>query len=105
MATKVKGERDEENFALLGHARMGKGAAKVKKGEGGSSQDGKKDISKVKCFACHKIGHYVSQCINKKEDKGKAQVATSTKIIDFVVKFEQFSLVATCLFGTSVRSA
>ena len=45
---------DEEALALRGKS---KGKAKRKK-------DGKKnlDVSKVKCFICHKQGHFASQC-------------------------------------------
>ena len=45
---------DEEALALT---RKSKGKAKKKKG-------GKKNIhvSKVKCFICHKQGHFASQC-------------------------------------------
>jgi hypothetical protein len=73
----AKGDEDEENVVL--HAKKGSG-------------DGK-DISKVKLFACHKIGHYASQCPNKKQ----VQVAstTSIEIDDFAEKFEkEFSLVS-----------
>jgi hypothetical protein len=61
---------DEENATL--HAKKGRG-------------DGKKDMSKVKCFACHKIGNYASQCPNKRKGKKETQVATSTstEIDDF----------------------
>ena len=45
---------------------------KVKKHQGGETF-GKKDMSKVKCFACHKFAHYAGQCPNKK----KKQVAAS----------------------------
>ena len=49
-----KGE-EEENIALAG-----KGKAKSKKGSGSgqtSKGEKKRDMSKVKCFACHKPGH------------------------------------------------
>ena len=50
---------DEENVAL---AAKGKKKKKFKKGpkEGAKQHDGeKKDMSKMKCFACQKMGHYV----------------------------------------------
>lgn len=84
---------DEKNVALMG---KGKGRAK-KSSSGGATSKGekKKDMSKVKCFACHKTGHCGGQCPNKK--KGKSQVAASTKVDEFSYKFEKdFSLVA-CL--------
>ena len=50
--------RDEEDVALIA-----KGKKKIKKGpkkSGAKQQDGqKKDMSIVKCFPCHKMGHYV----------------------------------------------
>ena len=50
---------DEEALAL---ARKRKGKEKKKKG-------GKKnlDMSKVKCFICHKQGHFFSQFLNMKK--------------------------------------
>lgn len=32
----------------------------------------RRDMGKVKYFACHKFGHYASQCLNKKGGKWKA---------------------------------
>jgi hypothetical protein len=35
-----------------------------------SSSGQKKDMSKVKCFVCKKMGHYAGQCPNRKKKKG-----------------------------------
>ena len=50
-------------------------------------------MSKVKCFACHKFGHYAGQCLNKK----KKQSTASAEVEEFSTKFDkEFSLIA-CL--------
>jgi hypothetical protein len=85
--SQAKGDEDEDNVSL--HAKKCRG-------------DGKKNMSKVKCFACHKIGHYASQCSKKKKGKKETQVASSTSIeIDDVAKKfkKEFSLVF-CLSGS-----
>ena len=72
---------DEENVALAAKRKK----KKTKKGSKGGTkqQDGeKKDMSKVKCFACQKFGHYVGQCPNKK--KKKQQTATAAEIDEYV---------------------
>jgi hypothetical protein len=38
----------------------------------------KKDLSKIKCFSCHKNEHYVSQFLEKKKVKGNMHIKTST---------------------------
>jgi hypothetical protein len=53
--------------------KKGKGKSSSKKGNndgGASSLRKKKDLIKLKCFSCHKNGHYTSQCPEKK-GKGK----------------------------------
>jgi hypothetical protein len=59
----------------------------------GNRNDKKKDMRKVRCFACHKTGHYASQCSNKKKKKLEPEVSTSIDIFEFVEKYEKdFSL-------------
>ena len=86
-------------LAAKGKKKVGKKGPKAgdKKKSGGEQQ---RDMSKVKCFACHEFGHYVVQCPNKK----KKQVAASTDMEEFSSKFDQeFSLV-TCLSTCSRTS-
>jgi hypothetical protein len=97
-------EDGEENLALVSQAKKGKGKGNS---EGATSQLGKKDLSKIKCFACHKIGHYASQCREKK-GQGKTQTTTSTEtqLDEFATKFEKdFSLVSCLSTNTNTRSA
>jgi hypothetical protein len=72
----------EEKFTLVSKTRKGKGKNSSKKGnsDGGSSQLGKKkDLSKIKCFSCHKNGHYASQCPEKNK-KGNGKMHTIASI-------------------------
>jgi hypothetical protein len=84
---------DEEGLAL---ASKGKGKEKKKKG-------GKKniDFSKVKCFQCHKMGHFASQCPKKKK-KNKPQMAASAKVDEFAKRFEEDFCFIACMSSTTV---
>ena len=63
---------DEENLALASKARKGKGKASHFKSN--SSHGGKKgDMSKVRCFNCHKMGHYTTNFLSKKSKKGSLE--------------------------------
>jgi hypothetical protein len=67
-------------------------ALHAKKSNGARSS---RDMGKVRCFACHKIGHYASKCPDKKEESEVA-VTASTEMDAFAKKFEdEFSLVDT----------
>ena len=91
---------DEENVAL---AVKGKKKKKFKKGskDGAKHHDGeKKDMSKVKFFACQKFGHYAGQCPNKK--KKKQQTTTSTEIDEFAARFEGNFSLCWCLCRESI---
>jgi hypothetical protein len=50
---------DDHNLALASQARRSKENIG---GESTPQAEKKKDLNKVKCFACHKSGHYASQC-------------------------------------------
>ena len=43
-------------------------------------------MSTVKCFACHKMGHYAATCPNKK--KKQQQTVASAEIDDFAAQFQ-----------------
>jgi hypothetical protein len=79
---------EEENVALATTSKK-----KFRKGPKGGQKpkgEGKKDMSKVKCFACHKFGHYAGQCPNKK----KKQTTASAEVEEFSTKFDkEFSLI------------
>jgi hypothetical protein len=95
-----KTERVDENVALM---------EKSKK-KGGSGRD----LSKVRCFCCNKLGHLASQCLERKKKKKKESEEPKTAAIaaieDFASKFDrEFSLVTLVFsvdsggFGGDVR--
>jgi hypothetical protein len=52
-----------------------KGYKKDKKED---SSPRKKDLSKVKCFRCHQLGHYAKQCLKKTGKAKQKQVVART---------------------------
>jgi hypothetical protein len=66
----------------------------------GKSKNKKKDMSKVKYFACHKIGHYASQCPNKKKKKQEPEVSASVEVVEFTEKFEKELSLMICNLGS-----
>ena len=51
-------------------------------------------MSKVKCFICHKYGHFASQCPDRKK-KSNTQMVGSAEVDEFNKNFnEEFSLIA-----------
>jgi gag-polypeptide of LTR copia-type len=78
-----KTDRVDENVALV---------AKSKK-KGSSARD----LSKVRCFCCNKLGHLASQCPERKKKKKESEEPETPAIAaieDFASKFDrEFSLV------------
>jgi hypothetical protein len=51
-------------------------------------------MSKVKCFACGEMGHYVGQCPKKKKNQGGT--ATTTKEEEFIAQLERKCVFIAC---------
>jgi hypothetical protein len=85
--------KGDENLSLWtkGKKKVGKSTRQGPKmgakpqGESGSGQ--KRDMSKVKCFACKRMEHYVGQCPNRKKRSG-GTVATADEA-EFQAQFER----------------
>jgi hypothetical protein len=90
---------DEENVALVSN-----NTEKFKtapKGENKPKGEGKKDMSKVKCFACHNFGQYLGQCPNKR----KKQTSTSAKVEDLSAKFDKDFSLLVCISTITTHSS
>ena len=105
-SSQQQGGGEEENVALL--AKGGKKKKQTKKGPKAGAKAGseeKKDLSKVRCWACNKNGHYAVTCPQRKKNKGKSQTAATAEVDDFASHFEnEFSLVV-CLSTSTVPDA
>ena len=86
---------DEEDCALAAKVRKGKGKKFHSKSE---SKNGKKqDMSKVKCFHCHKHGNFAQKNKNKKVVESVVGEALASQ-------FElEFSLI-TCMVSNALGS-
>jgi hypothetical protein len=75
-------------------------AACTRKSRGGGSLEPrrKKDLSKVKCFACHDYGHYASQCPLRRKG-GRRQQALATKVEEVADRFQKEFLLVSALSG------
>ena len=66
---------DEENCALVGKEKKGKGKSSHCKSDSCHGSK-KKDMSKVKFFHCHEMGQFSTKCllkkVNKKPSRGAA---------------------------------
>ena len=93
-------EYDEENCALAGKAKKGKGNKSYSKSE--SDEEGKEhDISRVKCFHCHEHGNYATNCPQNYKNKKDFGYAVGVALAS---QFElDFSLIA-CMVSSVMGS-
>jgi hypothetical protein len=69
LTSKVQKTNDEENQGLVAQVKKRKESRKKSsKKNRRSVPDHKKDISKIRCFKCQKLGHFAYQCF---QGKGK----------------------------------
>ena len=61
------GEEDTVALVAKGKKKIVKKGPKEGKSKKKGGEQQQRDMSKVKCFSCHKFGHYVVQCPNKKK--------------------------------------
>jgi hypothetical protein len=84
-------KNDDENLSLAIQEKKGK-FKKISSGESTYQVDKKKDMRKVKCFACQKFGHYAGQCPHKKKGGNETQtevaVMEKDQVDEFCKKFE-----------------
>jgi hypothetical protein len=83
----------DEDLALWskGKKKVGKGARQGPKMRGQATESGsgkERDMSKVRCFACGEMGHYVGQCPKKKKKQQDGTAAT-TEEEEFTAQFER----------------
>jgi hypothetical protein len=89
---------DEEDCALTAKERKGKGKKFHPKSE---SKVKKLDLSKVKCFHCHKHGHLTTNYPQKKKNKTVVGSATGENLVS---QFElDFTLIA-CMASSALGS-
>jgi hypothetical protein len=72
---KQKGSEDE-NQALVARTRKGRQGGSPER-EASPKPRRKKDLRKVKCFACHEYGHYALQCPQQKRGARKQHASTT----------------------------
>jgi hypothetical protein len=103
-------KNDDENLDFFSQKNKGK-FNNIVSGEYTSQAGKKKDMRKVKCFACHKFGHYAGKCLNKKKGENGMQlevgVSEKTQMDEFCKKLEwtEFLLFSQMSLGTISMSS
>jgi len=91
---------DEENCALVGKEKKGKGKASHSKSD--SCHGGKnKDISKVNFFHCHKLGHFAINCpLKKSKKKPSGGVVGEALASQFELDFTLITCMVSSMMGS-----
>lgn len=103
----AKQVEEDDNVALLARGKKGRAKKQASNSGGkgkGKQQNKEKNYSKVKCWNCQKLGHYVVVCLEKKSNKEKDKpMAASAEIESFSESFDrEFGFIA--CEATSARS-
>eukprot|EP00253_Pinus_taeda_P035828 PITA_35828 len=91
---------DEENDALVIKARKGK--SKISRSKSDSYRGGKKkDMTKVKCFHCHKIGHFATNFpFKKSKEKSSEGAADEALASQFKLDFSPIKCMVSSMMGS-----
>jgi len=92
---------DEENCALPGKAKKGKGKASHSKPKS-CHGDKKKDMSKVKFFHCHGLGHVSTKCFLKNSSNKPSRGVTGGEAL--ASQFELGFALLTCMVSSMMGS-
>jgi len=92
-------KEDEENCALASKAKKGK--EKDSHPKSISSYGGKKfDKSKVRCFHCHEVGHFATNCPLKKSKMGSKEGFEGEALASqFELDFTLFTCMVSSMVG------
>jgi len=87
---------DEGNCALAGKEKKGKGRLSYSKFDSCPGEQ-KKDMTKIKCFHYHEVGHFATKCLHKKTSRGAVGEALD---LEFELDFTLISCMVSSMMGS-----